>query len=346
MKILHIFKNTNEKFSAPYIEIINENFDAKEHLFMIQGPDKRTKKMNGDNVKFIEKGQYIQLIKELYKADKIILHALMSPVVVLILFLQPWLLKKCYWVIWGGDLYYYKFRKGKIKNNIYEMMRRVVIKNMGGIITHIKGDYELAQKRYGAKGKYFYCFMYPSNLYKEYNICQYPQHEEIIIQIGNSADPTNNHIEIFKKLEKYKNENIKIICPLSYGDKNYRDKVISQGKEIFGSKFKPLIDFLPFEEYLRLLAQIDVAIFNHKRQQAMGNIITLLGLGKKVYIRDDITIWQFMNEHDLKVFNSNSHFEDLFQKLDESIKKKNIENVKRQFSEEKLIEDWEKIFLK
>lgn len=38
---------------------------------------------------------------------------------------------------------------------------------------------------------------------------------------------------------------------------------------------------MPFEEYLGLLAKIDIAILNHKRQQAMGNITTLLGLGKK-----------------------------------------------------------------
>jgi len=34
---------------------------------------------------------------------------------------------------------------------------------------------------------------------------------------------------------------------------------------------------MPLDEYLNLLAKIDIAIFNHKRKQAMGNITTLLG---------------------------------------------------------------------
>jgi len=46
---------------------------------------------------------------------------------------------------------------------------------------------------------------------------------------------------------------------------------------IFREKFKPLVDFIPFDEYLNLLAKVDIAIFNHKRQQTMGNITTLLG---------------------------------------------------------------------
>jgi hypothetical protein len=34
---------------------------------------------------------------------------------------------------------------------------------------------------------------------------------------------------------------------------------------------------MPFDEYLNLLAKVDIVIFKHKRQQAMGNITTLLG---------------------------------------------------------------------
>ncbi|MDK2828108.1 MAG: dTDP-N-acetylfucosamine:lipid N-acetylfucosaminyltransferase [Clostridium butyricum] len=345
MKILHIFNNTNEKFSVPYIEFINENFDVKEHLFMILGSNKWIKKINRDNVKFIEKVQYIELIKELYNSDKIIIHALMSPVIVLILFFQPWLLKKCYWVIWGSDLYYYKFREKNFKTNIYEILRRVVIRNMNGLITQIKGDFELAKKWYGAKGKYYYTFMYPSNLYKDYDISKIKKENgKIYIQIGNSSDPSNNHLEVFYKLEKYKDERIEIICPLSYGNIKYRDMIIEKGTKIFGTKFKPIIDFMPFEQYLRVLAKIDIAIFNHKRQQAMGNIITLLGLGKKVYIREDITTWPFCKELGLKVFSLGENFNDLFKEMSDIEKEKNINIIKKQFNEEKLKKDWEKIF--
>jgi dTDP-N-acetylfucosamine:lipid II N-acetylfucosaminyltransferase len=216
---------------------------------------------------------------------------------------------------------------------------------MGGLITHIKGDYDLAKAWYGAKGKYYYSFIYPSNLYKEYDLSKVEKDNgKKYIQVGNSADPSNNHMDIFRKLIDFKDYNIEIICPLSYGNMEYREKVIQQGKEVFGDKFKPLTKLLPFEEYLNILAKIDIAIFNHERQQAMGNITTLLGLGKKVYIRDDITTWDFCKEHGLKVYSINNFDEKVFlQDIPEDEKQRNIENVKFYFSEEKLVRDWEKI---
>ncbi len=346
MSILHIFKNTNEKFFEPFIEFVNSSFDKKNHLFMIQGPDNRNNKVVRDNVRFVTNIQYFNLIKEMYKSENIILHALMSPTMVLILFLQPWLLKKCKWVIWGSDLYYHIFRKKNLKSAFYEFMRKVVISNMGGLITFIKGEYKLAQEWYNAKCRYYNSFMYPSNLYREYDVSRVKKEDcnKVYIQIGNSADPSNNHMEILHKLESIKDENIEIICPLSYGNIEYRDNVTGIGRKMFGDKFNPLIEFMPFSKYLELLARIDIAIFNHARQQGMGNIITLLGLGKKVYIRDDITTWDFCIEHGLKVYKVNTNLYDLTEKmLDEEINN-NIEIIRTSFSKEKLAEDLMKIF--
>lgn len=85
-------------------------------------------------------------------------------------------------------------------------------------------------------------------------------------------------------------------------------------------------------------------MFNHKRQQALGNIMTLLGLGKKVYLRDDISTWDICLKHKLKVFKITSNVEDLFTKLNENDKLNNMKNVKDNFSESKLKNDLEKIF--
>jgi len=215
-----------------------------------------------------------------------------------------------------------------------------VIKKMGYCITYIKGDYELAQKWYGAKGEYHECFMYPSNLYKKYNI-KVKEHGTINIQLGNSADPTNNHIEVLEKLTKYKDENIKIYTPLSYGDEEYAKSVIIKGKELFGEKFVPLVEFIPFEKYLEFLSEIDIAIFAHKRQQAMGNTITLLGLGKKVYMRSDTTPWQLFNDIDVKVFDVDDIRIDV---IDEEIKKENQKKIREYFSEENYLKQLQNLF--
>lgn len=344
MRFLHLIPN--EKFTEPYIEFVNNNFEVSDHLFLILGKGIGAEITLRNNVKTINKDfkSLVLLVQNMYKSKKIYLHGLFYPSIVLMLFLQPWLLKKNYWIIWGGDLYGYNREKKKIKSKLYESVRKVVIKNLGGVITHIKGDYELAQKWYGAKGNYYYSFMYPSNLFKDYPLTKMEKEKnKYYIQIGNSADPSNNHIEIFDKLRAYKNENIEIICPLSYGNLQYRNEVIKKGNEIFGDKFNPIMDFLPLEEYLLQLSKIDIAIFNHKRQQAIGNITSLLGFGKKVYIRDDITTWNFCADHELTVFNTNNQFKDLFE-MDTSAQLKNIRNIKKYFSEEKLKEQWARIF--
>jgi dTDP-N-acetylfucosamine:lipid II N-acetylfucosaminyltransferase len=350
LKYLHLIHN--DKFTNPYIDFINKNFDANEHLFLIAGgvSEEIIKISKRENVITLSKDftSLFTLINRMYKCEKIFLHGLFNFKIVFLLFLQPWLLKKSNWIVWGGDLYYYKSRNRDIKSDIREYIRTFVIKRMSGLITHIKGDYDLARAWYGVKGKYYYSFLYPSNLYKEYDLSKVEKDNgKKYIQVGNSADPSNNHLEVFNKLSNFKDNKIEIICPLSYGgDLEYKQNVITAGRKIFGDKFNPITELLPLEEYLNLLAKVDIAVFAHKRQQAIGNITTLLGLGKKVYIRDDITTWDFCKEHGLKVYSINNFDEKVFlQDITEDEKKMNIENVKCYFSKEKLVQDWRKIFL-
>lgn len=342
MNILHVFSGEDGKFSIAFSDFLLKNFDSTHEILVFN------KNVIHNNVIVLNKNIFglISVIQKMYKAKKIFIHNLSMSVTV-ILFFNPWLLKKSYWCIWGGDLYYHTLRKKNIKTNINELFRKYIIRNMHGLITQLKGDYELAKRWYGAKGNYYYSFMYPSNLYKEYDLKKVKKElGKKYIQVGNSACETNSHIEVFEKLSKYKNQNIEIICPLSYsGKEEYIKKVIEVGYKIFGKeKFTPITNFMSFDKYLELLAKVDVAIFNHKRQRGLGNIMTLLGLGKKVYIREEITTWQFCIDHDLKVYNANGNYDDLFEEMDEHIKQKNVENVKTKFSEEKLVEDLKKIF--
>lgn len=344
MKYLHI--TNTDKFIEPYIKFINLNFYPKEHQFLCFSTGTTNYiKSKYDNVILNEKVLLnVKLLKYLYITDRIYLHNIFNMRILILLFFQPWLLKKCYWIVWGGDLYAYKKSRSKLKYKIFELIRAFIIKRLGGLITHIKGDYELAKKWYGVGGKYYYSFMYPSNLYKEISINKKAEDDIVYLQVGNSADPSNNHLDVFEKLRFLNTEKMHIICPLSYGDKEYAEKVMKRGKEIFDNRFEPLLDFISFDKYLEILSKIDIAIFNHKRQQAVGNITTLLGLGKKVYIRDDITTWKFCETHGLKVYSVNSEFQDIFEPITYEVKNENIKKIKEQFSEAKLVSDWENIF--
>jgi len=340
-KILHICQAS--PIISQFIEFMNERFDLSAHEFRVFGEHARCPVNQVNNVyepsttRLGRARSYFGLILSMCSAKKIILHGL-SQRVVRILWAMPWLLKKCYWVMWGGDLYSYKFEDRNWSWILREFFRRSVVRNMGFLVTGTFGDVELARKWYGAKGKYIRCFNYPSNIYKPHYALE-KKHSAINIQIGNSADPTNNHVDIFEKLEVFKNEDIRIFVPLSYGDKEYAAKIVARGKEVFGDKFIPLTEFMPLKEYLNFLVEIDIAVFNHRRQQAFGNIITLLGLGKKVYINSESTLNGVFQDFGIIIYDVIDLDIEL---LGNKARFSNIEKVKDRFSEESLVQSLKK----
>ncbi|MCK9217040.1 MAG: TDP-N-acetylfucosamine:lipid II N-acetylfucosaminyltransferase [Firmicutes bacterium] len=354
MKILHIFKNTNKKFYKPYIEFINKNFILKDHKFMIEVYNNSVSIDKISNVEYIRKKDYFKLILKMYKADKIILHSLMSPRIMILLFLQPWFLKKCYWVVWGADLYYYKEPRMSLRKKIHESMRKLVIKNMGNVCTLVKGDYDLAKKWYGVKGGYFKAAYVSDKGIKSRNKIisnlNYLslKNDKVRVIVGNSATPTNNHIEVFNILKKFKDENIEIVCPLSYGDMKYAKRIKDYGYSLFKNKLISLDTFMDMEDYMLYLSKIDIGIFNNNRQQGMGNIFSMLHLGKKVYIRNDTTMWEeIIKYRQLVVFDikeiEKMDFE-RFKQLDTIIAKENMRKCKESSNSNHAKEIWTKIF--
>lgn len=342
-KILHIFNDP--KFSEGFFSfLIRHNVNLDNHFLFHYRCKKQSCNSFGMQTifatHFFSPIANLLMLKPLFQSEKIIIHCLASPFLLLYLFIFPSLARKSYWVVWGKDLYFYRTLKKKcFYHTIYEFFRKKVIKNIGHIITYSPGDYELTKKWYGSKAKWHKSFMYPSNLYKDITV---PKKTEgtIIILVGNSADPSNNHLDAFLLLEKFKHNDIKIIVPLSYGEKKYARQIIKSGKKIFGEKFFPIEELLPLDDYINLLKNIDIAVFPHKRQQAMGNITTLLGMGKKVYIRNDITTWNLLESIDVQAYDF-KNFNLL--SLDEVVKIKNKNTIKAIFSEENLLKQWEQI---
>ena len=345
-KVLHVMHA--EKFIEPFIEFVEDNFDDFEsrHLFFVWGDLCKFRinsrfNLKNSNKRKIEKIKYIvSMVFAIQKAEKIILHGLFVHWHLMLLSLMPWNLKKCYWVIWGGDLYTHKLSKRSLGWWKSELFRRFVIERIGHFITQIEGDYRQAQQWYGAKGEWHECFMYPSNLYQEAPMESLP-HEGINILLGNSADRSNDHIEILNILKCHVGKNIEIYCPLSYGDQSYAQEVSDCGKTLFGSKFNALREFMPLNKYADLLTKIDIAIFNHKRQQGMGNITTLLGMGKKVHLRKEVTTWNFLQSLGITVFDVNSIE---LTKIDEDTSIENMKIVRNYFSEDNLVTQLRGIF--
>lgn len=343
-KILHLF-GWDKKFAPPFIGFVRDHFAMEEHRFIVYGAVRE-----GDLPQDSGIVHYPHLLKnllplmaEMWMARKIIIHGLFSSHLLYTLMLQSWLLKKCYWTIWGGDLYVHDTEKKDWRWCKNEWIRRFVVSRLGHLVTQVRGDYELAQQWYGASGQWHECFMYPSNLYHDYLIESSP-HEGIRILLGNSATPTNNHLDALEKMRPFADRNIRIYCPLSYGDASYGDWVAQAGQEIFGENFIPLRELMPFEKYLELLVNIDVAVFNHDRQQGMGSITTLLGLGKTIYMRNNLTSFCFLKNKGFVIRDIES-IADIRQLISKEDVQKNREIAIGYFSEKVLCKALMDIFI-
>ena len=301
--ILHLVEH--EKFIPAFISLINQHLDTRRHHFFFVHNGHRYRPQGAEIVSIDARQksrlhQLWSLAQALNQADKIVLHGLFNPSLILLLFLQPGLLPKCHWIIWGGDLYVHSFNRGDWRWRVKEWFRRPIIRRFGHLVTYVAGDVELARKWYGARGQYHECLVYPSNTYRPIELPA-EHHDGPQILVGNSADPSNEHLEVLQILQAQSGTPIKVFVPLSYGNAGYAQTVVEQGRRLLGDRFVPLRDFMPYDDYLRMLAGIDIAIFNHRRQQGMGNIIALLGMGKTVCIRSDTTSWQTLTGMGLRL---------------------------------------------
>lgn len=331
-----------DKFIPSFIKLVEECSLVTDQLYFISGKVDSSLASKLGNVILSSSfstrwARLIWLLKAMSSADKIIIHGLFNLRIVILLFFQPWLLPRSYWLLWGGDLYK-KQQPRNVRWWAAEFFRYPVIRRMGYIVSGVPGDFFLAKKWYGSKANYIGCLLYPSNIYAEYPVSRNVG-GPLTVQVGNSADPSNNHLEIFDKLEAFKEPGIEIFVPLAYGDEEHRKLVLTEGERRFGNAFKPLLGMLSFSEYLDFLAKVDIAIFAHHRQQAFGNKITLLGLGKKVVFRKESTLWDVFKERDIIVHDFSDFTLD---RLSAEAANNNRERVKTSFSKESLLAslDW------
>lgn len=294
--IAHVFPKS--QFTEGYIKFINNNFDSAEHVFVLYTNKKfelPQELYSLHNVIDYDTKNMIWLVTLLSRAEKIFLHNLSVNIYeLLMLYTLRWLTHKVIWVVWGGDLYCYRDPKTSMMDKFVEWVRKGVIRQIPMIATLTDGDYELAKRWYGVRAKHVrvnYCDEKEIRIFQELSHKSKGHSGETYILVGNSATKTNRHLEAFERIAKYKHESIRVYVPLSYGDMEYAVEVAKKGKEIFGDKFYPIMDFMTQEDYFGLLNEMDVGIFNNDRQQAIGNIIALLFLGKKLYLRDDTSMW-------------------------------------------------------
>lgn len=258
-----------------------------------------------------------------------------------------------YWLMWGADYYnmllgyrgfrmFYQSRFLGFRYDVKKLLYKLGYKNhsqkvyeqfIQHRVTHCvtnKFDFALC-KQYGGilfdrKINVRTFFYYPIDKILGKELMQKEVCGNVIL-IGNSSSVTNNHCYAFEYLKKMNLDGRVIVTPLNYGaNTRYKEYVIKKGKEYFRDKYRPLLEFLPLDEYNRLLLKAEICIFPHWRQEGNGNIIIALYLGAKVFMSNRSSLFSYYKDMGLVLYELEKiDSEQLRTPLDSSVRKRNRE---------------------
>lgn len=355
MNIIHFLPDS--LFSTGFIERVSRLDHTHNHTFILYGENKLVKQEDMQRLGVIcwnrRRGMqnWRKCAKYISHADKIIIHGLFletRPYLLLLNFYCRIQNKICVWFIWSADLYveypkYYRARTHTIQEVLREFLRRKLVKKIKWIVG-IEGDYLQAKQWYPTEAKYKFA-MYAYDLIELKPEEKQKQSEEMIVLLGHSGSRDCRHLEMLPVLAPYK-DRIRVICPMSYPANNeiYAQEVLDAGKRLLGESFQVITDILPYEEYYKLLANVDIVVFNNARQQAMGNITSLLYMGKKIYLSKDNTIMGMYQELGATIFDIEDIKMELLEPMSVEAKEKNTAIAKEIVSDEAFIRRWKEIF--
>lgn len=232
---------------------------------------------------------------------------------------------KIFWFYWGYEinyligekrLYYDKTKKQlylneKIKNiNLIKSFKELikfyrdrakfkkVLKRVDYCITWCRNDYNEIHRKF-------------SNL-KFLNFCYYTKEllrfneslneKNDLLVLGNSSNPSNNHIDALNFLNKIKYRG-NVVIPFSYGgDSHYKKSVKNYSVKLNYCKIQFLDKFLNIEEYNKIVSKAYGFLFFHKRQQASGNYIAAFFMKKPVFYFEETNLISDLNKMGFKLY--------------------------------------------
>lgn len=220
-----------------------------------------------------EKDLITLILSKIYRSDIVFVIHGMNYISFTLSFCVPFRRCNFNWVCWGSGVV--KHANNNLRGISYNFFKRIIYNSLDKINCLLLSDATLLKEKHMIKTK-ISLIPYPETVDDSIfaAIPKYFNDGACNILVGNHAGSGNNHKELLNKLIKFKNENIRIVVPLNYGNKNkkYIESVIEYGQELFDSKFYPIIKLLPFNDYLALMKSIDVTIIDTIKQTGLAAI--------------------------------------------------------------------------
>lgn len=349
---LHLVRN--EKIINRCINNFEQVFPGN-NKFIVINPSSHSYVDNRACTYFLTYGTeaFWEEVGDVNQYDAVIIHYLKEETADFILRINH---PNIYWIEWGADLYSSLLEpKGYLIYSDKKLPWRIHHHKIPFFIYDLVNKYKSKKTRdlllsAVKKVKYFV----PDSMYDEYPLLlnYYPELSHLIykeffyypidevldssllnadicgnnIIVGNSSSMSSNHIDVFKRIRTLDLKDIKVIVPLSYGDKNYSQYVIREGYSLLGNAFSPLLDYLELSEYNKILLSANCFVYGNWRQEAVGNILVALYLGGKVFLYKKNPLLNFYRSLGLHLF----EIDELSQHhIDSRLSKDEISNNRR-----------------
>lgn len=221
-----------------------------------------------------------------------------------------------------------RYAKGLVEDGLATATTGRLLKRINYFSCCVPDDYDSLKKSLPG----FRATFLPLNYYSMEDVFLRGNNQNILsgrdILLGNSGNPTNNHLEAMRLLSRIGVEGRKVIVPLSYGGiPRYHEMVIRQGEKLLGKSFIPLTKFLTIQEYNTLISTCGNVMMNQLRQQGMGNISAALMRGAKVFLNRENPIYTYYSRMGVKIYSITEKLKstDFDFDLDSSVSKRNRE---------------------
>ena len=297
-----------------------------ENTYMLIGEKRKLRYLKYSDVKYVSRKDALDVID---RFDVVVIHSLPAIPIEIVSKIRRGI--KVVWFAWGYDLYEKPYDIIRVdllgpetkKHTKYDRFRCNtnwwILRNKAIVATHLKGclsriDYFSGVFPYEidmVKSAHPEFRALPLDFYygaKNFFVPEMPEskiiHGKRDVIIGNSANPTNNHLDVLKSISSiYHDADSKLVIPLSYGGtSDYVSKVERAAEKIAPDRVISLKTYLPLNNYLSLISNCRTAVFAHERQQASDNIFLQMIYGARVYMSETSAAYHYLKGIGLKVY--------------------------------------------
>lgn len=351
----------DKKFAKGQIELF-EKFYSGQSLYVItkgniisELKDYNTMLLNGLSIHSIK-----EIIRRCDgKIENIFVYNVSDVHCIIALYFWKRYRSRIYWMFFGSELYgklYYRYNyplfdeeHKSVTSYILDKFRLVkhwpLFKRFVAKVDFFcfwnNYDYELLKKYFKTTAKFKF-YMHGEGLSADHNYSDNKTYNpDCLIQINHSASRDGNHLTLLKRITQLDPERkLKLLIPLSYGEgKTVKNVEAYVAKEELNAQL--LKDYMPRDEYFKLLGKVNTAIFGQHRQEGGANLIQAFLSGTKVFLREDNNLLLLFRDWGLKVFSFEqdlNSLDDLLSPLSKEDQERNYLSIIKAMSKEKVEE--------